>query len=181
MTKHLTGFSRSLRLLHWLMAVLILTMLFIGVHMVVSVSTTHTWMVALHRPLGVAILILVLIRFGIRLCQVTPSLPSEMPSWQQQIAKGSHIVLYLLMFCMPMIGWLMLSAGAYPIVLYGSWHLPSIAPHAPWLYALLRSAHTYVAYLFFLCILLHLAAALFHGLIRRDGVLSSMLTGKAMS
>jgi cytochrome b561 len=78
------------------------------------------------------------------------------------------------MIVMPLVGWSMLSAGGYPIVLYGPIHLPQIMPHNDALYALLRAAHTRLALLFFATILLHAAAALFHGLVRRDGVFQSM-------
>jgi cytochrome b561 len=68
----------------------------------------------------------------------------------------------------------MLSAARYPIVLYGPLRLPPILPHDLTLYAWLRDLHTGLAYLFFATFLAHFAAALFHGLIRRDGVLASM-------
>jgi cytochrome b561 len=78
------------------------------------------------------------------------------------------------MFAMPLIGWSMLSAGGYPIVLFGGMHLPAIAPHSPGLYALLRPAHTVLAYVLFATVLGHLGAALFHAWVRRDGVFASM-------
>jgi cytochrome b561 len=69
----------------------------------------------------------------------------------------------------------MLSAGGYPVVLYGSLHLPEILPHDDQLHAILRMTHTVLAYVFFATILLHVAAALFHVLIRRDGVFRAMV------
>jgi cytochrome b561 len=68
----------------------------------------------------------------------------------------------------------MLSAGAYPVVLYGDIRLPPILPQNDTLHTLLWNAHFYLAFAFFALILLHLAAALFHALIRRDGVFESM-------
>jgi cytochrome b561 len=79
-----------------------------------------------------------------------------------------------LLIAMPLVGWSMLSAGGYPIVLDGPIHLPKIMPHNDELYAFLRSAHTILAFLFFATILLHAGAALFHALIRQDGVFPSM-------
>ncbi|MNF13108.1 hypothetical protein D3C80_2148300 [compost metagenome] len=67
----------------------------------------------------------------------------------------------------------MLSAGGYPLPL----NLPALLPHDLQLYALLRMAHSWFAYLLFATVLLHLAAALVHGLVRRDGVLRSMWPG----
>jgi cytochrome b561 len=68
----------------------------------------------------------------------------------------------------------MLSAAAYPVVLYGSVHLPAILPQSDSLHAVLWNAHFYLAFAFFALILMHIAAALFHALIRRDGVFESM-------
>jgi cytochrome b561 len=80
------------------------------------------------------------------------------------------------MFALPLVGWGMLSAGGYPIVLYGPVELPPILPQSAILYAGLRQLHTVLAYLLFATFLAHVAAALFHGLIRRDGVWESMAT-----
>ncbi len=174
MSIHVLRFSTPSRLLHWLMAVLILAMLFIGVGMVSSVSERYSLLVSIHKPLGIAILALVVIRFLNRLFNPPPPLPADMSPVQRLAAHGSHIVLYALMFLMPLIGWGMLSAAGYPIVLFGPWQLPPILPQGAALYAVLRESHTILAYLLFATVLLHLAAALFHGLIRRDGVLESM-------
>jgi cytochrome b561 len=78
------------------------------------------------------------------------------------------------MLIMTLVGWGMLSAARYPIVLYGPVRLPPILPHDLILYAWLRGLHTGLAYLLFAAVLLHLGAALYHGLIRRDGVFGSM-------
>ena len=67
-----------------------------------------------------------------------------------------------------------LSAAAYPVVLFGGVHLPAILPQSDSLHALLWDAHFYLAFVFFALILLHVAAALFHALVRRDGVFEAM-------
>lgn len=168
------GFVPLARALHWLMAVLVLAMLFIGVAMVTTVTGRYELLVGIHKPIGILILLLVVLRLGNRLRQPAPALPADMPGWQRLAAKGSHILLYALMAAMPLLGWAMLSAGGYPIVLYGPIHLPPIAPHDAPLYALLHGAHVVLAYLLFATFLAHLGAALFHALIRRDGVFGSM-------
>ena len=137
-----TAFSRFL---HWLMAALVLAMLFIGVGMVSSVSERYALLVSIHKPIGIAILILVAIRLVNRLLNPPPPLPAHMPLWQKLAAKMSHWVLYALMFLMPLIGWGMLSAARYPIVLFGSVDLPPILPHDAMLAAQLRHLHTYLA------------------------------------
>jgi cytochrome b561 len=78
------------------------------------------------------------------------------------------------MFALPLVGWTMLSAAGYPITLYGPWQLPPIAPRSPELFAALRTTHTVLALLLFATFLAHMAAALMHALIFRDGVFPSM-------
>ena len=161
------------RLLHWLMAALILVMLFVGVAMVTSLSDYHR-LVDIHRPLGILILVLAAIRLIHRLFRPAPPLPAAMPPLLKVAAQGSHVLLYILMFALPLVGWGMLSAAGYPIVLVGSCHLPAILPHSDGLYAVLRPLHTVLAYLLFVTFLAHLGAALAHALIFRDGVFQSM-------
>jgi cytochrome b561 len=162
------------RFLHWLMAIVVLSMLFIGIGMVATESNRYHVLVSIHKPLGIAILVLVIIRFVNRRLNPPPPLPASLPRWQRMAAEGSHYLLYALMFAMPLIGWGMLSAEPYPVVLAGPLRLPPILPQNAMLYAWLRQLHTVLAYLFFLTFLAHFGAALLHGLVRRDGVFESM-------
>jgi cytochrome b561 len=174
MTTERDGFSGMQRVLHWLIAIMVLAMLFIGVSMVSTLKPRFLTLIAIHKPLGIAILALALLRLGVRLRLGAPPLPDDLPGTQALAAKLSHFVLYALLIAMPLVGWGMLSAGGYPVVLYGSLHLPEILPHDDQLHAILRMTHTVLAYVFFATILLHVAAALFHALIRRDGVFRAM-------
>jgi cytochrome b561 len=167
-------FTALQRILHWLMAVCILAMLFIGVGMVSTVMPKYLTLVSIHKPLGIAILVLALVRLAVRLGYGAPSLPVDLPEPMKLAAYLSHYAFYVLMIGMPLIGWGMLSAAAYPVVLFGGIRLPAILPQSDSLHALLWDAHFYLAFLFFALILLHLAAALFHALVRRDGVFEAM-------
>jgi cytochrome b561 len=167
-------FSALQRLLHWVMAICILAMLFIGVGMVSTVMPKYLPLVATHKTLGIVILVLALIRLAVRLRYGSPPLPADLPAPMKLGAYLSHVGLYVLMIAMPLIGWGMLSAGGYPIVLYGGIQLPPILPRGDALHALLWTAHVYLAFAFFALILAHLAAALFHALVRRDSVFNSM-------
>jgi cytochrome b561 len=167
-------FVLAARVLHWLIAALILTMLFIGVGMVASVSERHEWLIRIHKPLGIAILLLAVVRLIVRLRNPPPPLPTDLPAIQKLAAHASHWLLYLLMLVIPLVGWAMLSAGGYPVMLSDSLRLPPIFPVSPAAFAVLRHTHAWLAMLLFLTFLAHLGAALYHGLIRRDGVLSSM-------
>ena len=156
------------------MAVCILAMLFIGVGMASTVAPSNLTLVAVHKPLGILILILALIRLVVRLRSGAPPLPADLPEPMKLAAHLSHYVLYALMIAMPLIGWAMLSAAEYPVVLGPSVWLPQILPLSPSLHTTLWNAHFYLAFLFFALILMHIAAALFHALIRRDGVFDAM-------
>lgn len=173
-----THFNLAARILHWGMAVLILTMLFVGVGMVSSISL-RPGLLSLHRPIGIAILLLVILRLANRLRHSPPPLPADLPPIQKRAAHASHWLLYGLMFAMPLIGWSMLSAGGYPVAMFKGFTLPPIAPHDPAVFAILRTAHTWLALLLFATVLMHLAAALFHAWVRRDKVFASMARGKS--
>jgi cytochrome b561 len=167
-------FALPARILHWLMAALILAMLLIGAGMLSTTTARYPELLAWHRPIGIAILILALVRLAVRLTHRPPPLPADLPAIQVAAAKGSHYLLYALMIAMPLIGWAMQSAGGYPVILWPGVVLFPILPHDIEVYGWLRCAHGLLAYAFFLLILAHLGAALFHGLIRRDGVFGSM-------
>jgi len=171
-------FAPLARLLHWLMALMIIAMLFIGAGMVASVSERHEWLLQLHKPLGIAILSLVIVRLLVRFTTRQPPLPADLPGWQVLAAKASHVLLYALMLVLPLLGWGMISAAGDPVMLSQSLQLPSILPADAQTFAWLRKAHGYLAYLLFLTVLVHLAAALFHAWVRRDEVLDSMLRGR---
>lgn len=170
-----TAFSR---LLHWTMAAMVLTMLCIGVAMVASLANYHV-LVSIHRPLGIAILILVVVRFVNRRLNPPPPFPATMSPTERLGATASEFAMYGLMFVLPLVGWGILSAAHYPVVLFGSVHLPFILPQSGRLYSFLRSAHTVLAYLFALTFLAHFGAILFHTLIVRDGILTRMAPWKA--
>jgi cytochrome b561 len=173
MNPEIRRFSPLQRALHWLMALCILTMLFIGVGMVSTLGSDYLSLVHIHKPLGIAILILALIRLATRLVRGSPPLPPQMPEAMKLAASLSHVVLYFMMIGLPLIGWGMLSAADYPVVVLGM-RLPPIVPHSNELHSFLWDAHRLLALCLFALIMLHLAAALFHALIRRDGVFQTM-------
>ena len=167
-------FTGIQRLLHWLMAICIIAMFFIGVGMVSTITPKYLPLISIHKSLGATILILALIRLAVRYHYGAPPLPADLPEPIKLAAQLSHYALYGLMVVMPLLGWGMLSAAAYPVVLFGGWHLPAILPQSDSLHALLWDAHFYLAFAFFAVVLLHVAAALFHALVRRDGVFEAM-------
>ncbi|WP_313625445.1 cytochrome b [Kosakonia sp.] len=171
--KQVAYFHPALRVLHWLMAAAIIAMLFIGVVMVSTVSSLHSLLVSIHKPLGLMIFVLVLVRLWLRFYTATPALPATLAGWQRAMAHLSHWALYAMMLAQPLIGWGMLSAAGYPVTVAG-WVLPPVLPVNNDTYALLQPLHSLVALALFATVMLHLAAALFHALVLRDGVFESM-------
>ena len=171
-------FDPFARVLHWGMAVLILAMLFAGVGMVASLSLRPV-LIDLHRPLGIALLLLAVIRLLYRWRHPPPPLPASLPRAQALAARASHLALYAAMLAMPLLGWAMLSAGGYPARMTSSFALPPILSPDPALYSLLRQAHGWLGYALFALILLHMAAALHHAWVRRDGVFEAMTRGRS--
>ncbi|MBA2116080.1 cytochrome b [Bremerella alba] len=168
-------FATSSQWLHWIMAVLILLMLFVGVIMVTSM-TNYYWLFGLHRSVGTLVLFLALLRLANRLWFPPPKLPSEMPRWERRVAALSEYSMYALMIVMPLVGWGMLSAARYPIVIFGSISLPFILPHDLKWYSVLHASHTVLAYVFFAMVLAHFGAVMLHTIVYRDGLLFRMLS-----
>jgi cytochrome b561 len=166
-------FTALMRVFHWLTAALVLTILGIGVAMLASLAGYHR-LVSIHRPLGILILIVVVIRFVNRHYSSLPPFPASMSPRERSIASAFELLLYALLVVQPLVGWGMLSAAGYPVTLYGSLHLFPILPHNVMLYAVLRMAHTVLAYLLFFTFLAHFGAVLFHTCVVRDGTFSRM-------
>jgi cytochrome b561 len=167
-------FTPLQRLLHWVMAACIIAMFFIGAGMVSTIMPDYLALFTIHKSLGITILVLVLIRLAVRARYGAPPLPADLPEPMKLAAHLSHYALYGLMIAMPLLGWAMLSAAAYPVVLVSGLRLPAIVPQSDSLHTLLLNAHVSLAFAFFALVLLHLAAALFHALVRHDGVFASM-------
>ncbi len=173
------SFTPLQRTLHWLIAACVLAMLFIGAGMVSTVRPKYLALLTIHKSLGIAILVLMLVRLAVRLSRGAPPLPADLPGPLKLGAHLSHYLLYILLIAMPLIGWGMLSAAGYPIRLYPGFYLPAILPQSDGLHTILLETHVDLAYVLFVLILLHIAAAFFHLLVRRDGVFQTMVPSSA--
>src|SRR3546814_16391130 len=109
-----TLFDGRARLLHWLMAPLLIAMLFIGVGMVSTTSSTYALLLAIHKPLGAAILVLLVLRIHTRFRHRPPPLPADLPPLQRRPATFSPWLPYALLLAMPLSGWAMLWAAGDP-------------------------------------------------------------------
>jgi cytochrome b561 len=161
------------RILHWLVAILIFSMLFIGFVMV-SWLGSYSALVGIHMTLGAVILCIVVLRVANRFTHRVPKLPSTVGWFEHKLVLGSELTLYALMLAQPLVGWAMVSASGRSPVIFGSLRLPRIAPFDADLYFLLRQTHSVLAYALVAVIAAHVSAVLLHTLTLRDGMLSRM-------
>src|ERR1700744_6331517 len=171
-------FDLPSRILHWLMAPMVIAQLLIGVTMIAALSY-YPLLLAIHRPLGVLILSFAVVRLANRLTHRPPPFLATMSRTERRIATWSEYLLYALLLVQPLTGWAMLSAARFPITLWGPVRLPGIAPHEIDIYAVLRQCHSVFAFLLFATFTAHVCAVLFHTLVLRDRLIDRMAEYRA--
>lgn len=168
-------YSLPARVLHWAMALLLFSLLLAGLAMVQSLQTWHLTLLAAHKSFGVLALLLAVIRLAVRITHTPPALPTSLPAAQKHAAHATQVLLYVAMFAMPLTGLLMQGAAGRPVNVLGLFTVPALLPVDLRAYGLLRELHGWGAWGLIALVLLHVTAALHHGLIKRDKVLRSML------
>jgi cytochrome b561 len=164
--------------LHWLLALAIVGAFGMGLYMSdLPLSPTRLKLFNWHKWAGVTILALSALRLLWRLAKRPPAdLP--MPAWQARAAHAVHGLLYLCFFAVPLSGWAYSSAAGFPIVWFGVLPLPDFVPVDKLLAETLKERHEQLAWLLALLVLAHVAGALKHHWIDRDGLLQRMLPGR---
>lgn len=171
-----TSYTRTAIALHWLTFFLILAAFPLGLIMHdLPLSPLKLKLLSYHKWLGVTVFLLAAARLAWRATHTPPPLPSGMPPWQQKFAHGLHHLLYLLLFAIPLSGWLMSSAKGFQTVYLGVLPLPDLIGKDKALGDLLWEAHKILNYGMLALVTIHAAAALKHQFIDRDGVLAQML------
>jgi cytochrome b561 len=161
------------RILHWLTAILVFSMLLIGFAMVNSIGS-YASLRAIHVTLGIVVLVIAVLRVTNRFTHRVPKLPDTVSWVEHKLVVGSELGLYALLLTQPLVGWAMVSATGKPVVIVGSLPLPRIAPFSAELYFTLRQTHSLLAYALVVLIAAHVSAVLLHTLTLRDGMLSRM-------
>jgi cytochrome b561 len=162
--------------LHWLIAFAIVATFALGLYMhELPLSPQKLKLYSWHKWAGVTIFLFVVLRLGWRLAHRPPALPAAMPAWQRMAAEATHVLLYLLMFAVPLSGWLMSSAKGFQTVWFGVLPLPDLLDKNKELGDLLKEVHEALNFGMAGLVLAHLGAALKHHVIDRDDVLSRML------
>ncbi|GAB3096704.1 cytochrome b [Aestuariicella hydrocarbonica] len=168
-------FSLSMRIFHWAMAALLISLLSAGLLMVQSLEPWQITILGLHKSFGVLAAILVIIRLLNRFRNMVPDLPSDLSALQKAIARLSHVLLYGFMLAMPISGYLMQYAAGRPVEVFSLFRLPASLSVDIQTYSIFRELHGWLALFLMALICLHAVAALHHHFVRKDNVLKSML------
>lgn len=169
--------------LHWLLALAILGIFVLGVYMAdLPFSPSRLKLFNWHKWAGISILLLSVLRLLWRVTHRPPALPAAiaraMPGWQTRVHHATHHLMYVLFFAVPLIGWAYSSAAGFPIVLFGQMALPDFVGPDKALAELIKPLHELFAWGLVGLAALHVAAALKHQWIDRDGLLLRMLPGR---
>ncbi len=175
-------YTRTAMLLHWVLGLALVALFCFGLYMTgLKFSPLRLKLYNWHKWAGIAVLALSTLRLLWRATHKPPVLPvtvtRTMPRWQRTAHHATHHALYLLFFAVPLIGWAYSSAAGFPIVFLGLWPLPDFVPVSPDLAEAIKPWHAFSAYTLAALVLVHVAAALKHHWIDRDGLLSRMLPG----
>jgi cytochrome b561 len=167
-------YTRTAIALHWLLAFALLVSFSVGLTMTeLPMSPQRLRLYNWHKWAGITILTLSALRLAWRLRHRPPA-DVAMPAWQRQAAHWTHRALYALFFLVPLAGWAYSSAAGFPVVVFGLLPLPDFVPADKALAEAIKPLHKTLAYLLALLVLGHVAAALKHHFVDRDGLLGRM-------
>lgn len=176
MNAHYTATAKTL---HWLIAMLIFGMLGLGFYMTgLDLSPTKLQIYSWHKWVGVTVFVLVVVRLAWRITHRPPALPQHMAPLERIAAHAGHHLLYVLMFAIPLTGWLMSSAKGFQTVWFGVIPLPDLLERNRELGDLLATVHQTLNYTLAALVILHVAAALKHHFIERQPFLQRMGLGR---
>jgi len=166
--------------LHWVLGIALVALFGFGLYMTdLPFSPERLKLYNWHKWAGVTILFLSMLRLLWRLTHRPPALPAavvqKMPGWQRLAHNATHMALYALFFVVPLIGWAYSSAAGFPVVVFGLLPLPDFVSPDKDLAALIKPWHEISAFALAGLVVLHVAAALKHQLIDRDGLMGRML------
>jgi cytochrome b561 len=162
--------------LHWLIAGLIVTQFVLAISADDLPLGAHKLaLLARHKSFGMTVLMLAALRLLWRLKNLPPELPSGMTPLERMLARSTHVAFYVLLFAMPMTGWLMSSAKNYSVSWFGLFTWPNLIGKNEAAFDLLRSTHHILGDVLFAIAVLHILAALKHHFWNKDDVLLRML------
>jgi cytochrome b561 len=161
---------------HWVIAALVVTQfalawtaddLPLGIHKLA--------LLARHKSFGMTILMLAVLRLLWRFTNPPPALPAGMTPIERALARATHVAFYILLFAMPLTGWMMSSAKNYSVSWFGLFTWPNLIGQNDAAFTFLKSTHDYLSYALLTIAILHVLAALKHHFWNKDEVLVRML------
>lgn len=169
-------YSRISRLFHWGMALLILLTIPAGLLMVQQGigRGLQDALFLYHKNVGVLLLVLVVARLIWRMRNPAPPLPASLTAPQAMIAELTHWLLYALLFIVPLAGYIRVRAGGFPIEMLDRLGVPHLVPRSDALAEIAKTVHYFSGLAIAGLLAMHIAAALFHRIVKRDGVFERM-------
>lgn len=179
-TLSVPGWGAVARAFHWGVAALLLVQVPLAWYMTdLPLGPAKLGNYALHKSLGITLFALMALRLAWRLTHPAPPLPPGTPGWQRGLARLTQGILYFVMLAMPITGWLNSSAANFPVSVFGLFTLPDLIPPDPARQLGFEQSHRVQSYLLLAAFGAHVAGALYHQFLRRDGTVRAMLTGRA--
>jgi cytochrome b561 len=162
--------------LHWLIVVLLIVQVTLATLADdLPLGMKKLAMLARHKSVGITILGLAILRLLWRRMNPTPALPDTLKPYERVLANLTHAALYILLFAMPLSGWIMSSARGFPVSWFGFIQLPDLVPKNKPLYDAMLETHETLAWALYTIVFLHVVAALKHHFMLKDNVLRRML------
>lgn len=163
--------------LHWLIVLMIFGLAVVGLTLDELPRTpSYFWVYTAHKSMGITVLALVLVRLAWRLYAGAPRPVPGTPGWQHATAVVTHVLLYAVMFAMPLSGWLYDSAsGLRPFKLFGLLEMPKLVAPDEAIAATAHEIHEWGLYVLIVLVVVHAGAALYHHLFLGDATLARML------
>ena len=172
------GYGATAKALHWLVFALLSAQYVVAIAMPgIGRGTVPGTLINLHMSLGMLILLAVALRWLWRIGHPVPLATSDLPGWEQPVARVVHGLLYVLLAVNPILGWMNASARDWTITVFGLVTLPHLVAPRARIGMQAGDLHTFLAWTLLALVGLHVAAALYHYFVRRDGVLQRMLPG----
>jgi cytochrome b561 len=165
------------RSLHWLIAGLAVIVVALGWAIPGAARETGSRevLLLLHRSVGLLIIAVMLARALWRLGHLPPSLPSSLAAIEVWAAHSTHLLLYVFFVLQPLSGYINAAAAGHTVSFFGILTIPPLIAESPRLSQIANAVHLAGQFLIYALVGMHVAAALMHGLIRRDGVFERML------
>jgi len=171
-------YNAPARALHWITVLAMVAQIVLGIWITTFEPKDESFKFLLyniHENIGFTLLTLTLYRLWYRRTHPPAPLPADLPAMMRFIAHANHAALYLALIGMPILGVLATSAWGFPFKWLGILPIPSPFGKNEALAPIFSQFHFIGAWLFVIAILGHVGGALFHGFIRRDGVLQRMI------